>query len=108
MTYNRLTMNCVGRLAAEVRTEGSEKWVQLPLPAMKPMATNPAITISLVEVSTFCTFAVRPTPRQFKTVKAAIRADATACPAPRWSENAPEPTTILALACFKAGKKYPR
>src|ERR1017187_5309298 len=40
------------------------------------MITNPAITTSLVVVSTFCTLAVRPTPRQFSAVNAAISADA--------------------------------
>jgi hypothetical protein len=49
--------------------------------------------------------AVRPTPKQFNTVKAAISADAVIWPAPRWSENAPLPITMLALDCFSEGKK---
>ena len=76
-------MNCVGRPTVEVRTAGSEKCCQSPVPTAKPMITKPAITISLVEVSTFCTLAVRPTPRQFSTVNAAISADAVIWPAPR-------------------------
>jgi len=85
-----------------------KKWLQLPLPAANPSSTKPAITISLVEVSTFCTFAARPTPKQFRMVKAAISPHAASWPPPRRSENAPEPATSVALACFRLGKKYPR
>jgi len=77
---------------------------QSPVPARKPITTNPMMTTSLVEVSTFCTFAVRPSPKMLSTVKPAISADATIWPAPKCRENGPEPTTI-ALACFNDGKK---
>src|SRR5215467_7580535 len=60
ITHSRLTKNCAGRLAVDVRTAGSEKWFQLPFPKANPRTTNPTITTSLIEVSTFCTFAARP------------------------------------------------
>ena len=101
-------MNCAGKLTVEVRTACSEKWLQLPLPAAKPSSTKAAITISLVDVSTFCTMAARPTPKQFRMVNAAINPQAASWPPPRRSENAPEPTTSVALACLRLGKKYPR
>ena len=69
-------MNWVGRATVEVRTACSEKCFQSPVPTAKPMTTKPTITTSLVVVRTFCTLAVRPTPRQFRMVNAAINADA--------------------------------
>src|ERR1019366_3656182 len=101
-------MNWVGSAATEPRTAGCEKWSQLPAPEAKPSTTKPVMTISLVEVSTFCTLAVRPTPKQLSAVKAAINAAAANWPAPRRTVKIPEPRTSEALACFRLGKKYPR
>src|SRR5271157_115338 len=101
-------MNWVGSGAMEVRMAGCEKWLQLPAPEAKPSTMKPVITISLVEVRTFCTLAVRPTPKQLSAVKAAISAAAANWPAPKRTVKLPEPRTIDALACFRLGKKYPR
>ena len=105
MTQSKLIMNCTGMETVDVRTAGWEKWSQLPDPATNPRITNEAMTTSLVPVSTFCTLAVRPTPKQFRIVKAPISAEASSCAPPNFNENAPEPIVNCALACLKAGKK---
>src|SRR5688572_22859975 len=101
-------MNCVGRDTVEVRTAGSEKWLQLPVPAINPVTTKPAITMILAVVSTFCTLATSFTPKQFSRVNPTIRSDATTCPQPIFHDQEPAPTTMLALDCCSAGKKKPR
>ena len=100
-------MNCTGIESVDVRTAGCEKWLQSPDPARKPKMTNETMTTSFVPVSTFWTLAVRPTPKQFRIVKAAIKAEASNCAPPSRSEKAPEPIVNCALACLKAGRKYP-
>ena len=49
ITQSRLTTNCVGRLKVEVRTAGSEKWLQLPVPNANPSTRKATSTISLVD-----------------------------------------------------------
>src|ERR1700736_1790263 len=104
MTNSRLTINCAGRLRLDVRTAGSEKCCQLPVPKANPHRTKATITINLAEVSTFCTLAVRPTPKQFTIVKAAISDEAASWAWPSRRENAPEPTARVAFE-RRLGKK---
>src|SRR3954451_25242444 len=105
VTHSKLTTNCDERLDVDVRSAGSEKWLQLPAPNPNPSTRNETSTISLVEVRTFCTLAARPMPKQFKVVNAAMSRDATSCPGPNRNEKSPEPITTGALASFSAGKK---
>src|SRR5713226_6269147 len=107
ITQSRLIMNWTGIETVDVRTAGWEKCSQLPDPAMNPRITNEAMTTSLVPVSTFCTLAVRLTPKQFRIVNAPISAEASNWAPPNCNESAPEPIVNCALACLKTGKKYP-
>src|ERR1700742_4496333 len=100
-----LMKNWAPKLIFVVRAACSEKCDQLPCPKKKPNMIKPDMTINLVDVSTFCTLAVGPTPRQLRIVKTAIREEATACAGPRRMEKAPDPSTKLAWFCLSAGKK---
>jgi hypothetical protein len=108
ITHSRLTKNCVGRPTVEVRTAVCAKWPQFPDPTVKPSSRKPASTMSLVEVRAFCTLAVRPSPKQLRMVKPAMRHDASTCPWPRRSDKIPDPTVVVALASCRLGKKWPR
>jgi hypothetical protein len=88
-----------------VRVAGMLKCDQSPLPTVNARAMKAQITRTLITVSTFCTFAMRLTPKKFSTVNTAIMAEASICAPPIFSDHVPEPRVNCAFSCFTPGKK---
>src|SRR2546421_13090796 len=100
--------NCAVRVLDEVLTAFCEKCETSPVPARNPSTIKEISTVTLMDVSVFCTRAARCTPKIFRTVKTSSRAHAAACAGPNVNVQSPEPNSTRGCSCLNCGKKEPR